>query len=399
MFLLDSFKEAIRKEHLDGWLFCNFRHRDTLTDTLLDLDSSSVSTRRWFYFIPATGNPLKIVHSIESGILDQLPGSVKLYSQRDKLEEILSQFANKNIAVLSDPNIHVLSTMDASSYLLLSQVKINLCSASTLIQRIKGTLTKEQYLLHTRAASILYKAVMDSWDAINKALHENTDLYEGDIQDLMTNLFTQEGLITDHAPIVAFGKASSDPHYTVPKAINGLKHRGNKVERQQVVQFDLWAKYPDGVYADISWIGYTDYQAPSLISDYFTTVITARDLVYTAIKAAFDKNQSITGADCDQIVRNFLLQKVSPLAVQHRTGHGIDIDCHGSGVNLDAIEFPDYRKIIEGSCFSVEPGIYLKDFGFRTEINIAIVDGTAQVTGPTIQKKLLLLENSKNLSF
>ncbi|HQL32434.1 MAG TPA: M24 family metallopeptidase [Treponemataceae bacterium] len=391
---VESFRNAIRAESLDGWLFCNFKHRDLLTDTLLGLGEHTVSSRLWVYIIPASGDPVKIVHSIESSILDSLPGLVRTYTGRKSLETLLSGFSGLRMGVLSDPHIQVLSTLDASSWHLFNSLGIRLCSASGLIQRTKGVLDDTLYNTHTLAAAVLHRAVMESWNQVRASFADSTPVYEGDLQDLMLSIFRQEGLVTDHPPIVAFGAASGNPHYTVPEsgAPGNAGKRGNRLLADQVVQFDLWAKYPEGAYADISWIGYTGVQIPESVRTRFRTVITARDLVAPAISEAFSAGKTLTGYECDQIVRSFLLAHIDADAIRHRTGHGIDTDCHGSGVNLDSVEFPDHRLLIEGSCFSVEPGIYFPDYGLRTEINICIRNGTPCISSPEIQMELLTLE-------
>lgn len=393
MFDLATFQNAIRAESLDGWLFCNFRHRDALTDTLLALGEESVSSRSWFYAIPASGFPVKIVHSIESDILGSLPGTTHFYSERTGLESLLSRFSGMRMAVLSDPYIQVLSTLDASTWQLFSSQGIQLYSAAPLVQRTKGVLSDAQYASHVGASRVLHRAVAECWNLVRSSFAHNTVLYEGDLQDLMLRIFADEGLVTDHPPIVAFGKASGNPHYTVPEkgSCGGTDKRGNKLEADQVVQFDLWAKQSGGCYADISWIGYTGSLVPESVQNRFETVIKARDLVFPAVSEALANGQTITGSNCDRIVREFLLREAGPEPIRHRTGHGIDTDCHGSGVNLDSVEFPDNRILMEGSCFSIEPGLYYNDCGFRTEINMCIRGGKPCITGPEIQTQLLRL--------
>lgn len=384
MTTIPSMQRAIRDEDLDGWLFCNFHHRDTLTDELLQLDVREVSSRRWFYLVPPEGEPLKIVHAIEPGILNSLPGTQRTYSSRTELEEILALLKGKRLAVLSDPMIHVLSTMDAASWNLVRDAGARLESAASLIQRSKGLLDAEGFSSHDRAADALYKIVHDAWDFVGTAFREERTLAEGDILEFMLAALAKEGLETDHPPIVGTGSSSADPHYTVRGA-------GKTLRQGEVVQFDIWAKYPGGIYADISWVGYLGSTPPPELSRPFEELLAARDQVKTAIEEAFGAGRPVTGAELDARVRNYLLAKFPASALRHRTGHGIDTDCHGSGVNLDSVEFPDYRYLLEGSCFSVEPGVYFNDFGFRTEIDISIRGGKPVISGPGIQHRLLTL--------
>jgi Xaa-Pro dipeptidase len=393
MALIDSLQEAIREEHLDGWLFCNFSHRDALTDTILSLDPQSVSSRRWFLFVPSRGDPVKIVHSIEKRILDSIPGERVLYSERTGLEAILSSFRGKNAAMLCDPYLQVLSTVDAASFLLAQTAGVEVVSAAALVQRMTGILDADQMASHEKAASILYRIVHDSWTLVEDAFRTGKKIHEGDIIDTMMTTLERDGLVTDHPPIVAAGKNSGDPHYAPQKGIDGsFKSRGKIIEKNDIVQFDIWAKQPGGAYADISWIGYCGSSVPEAVATRAQTVFAARDLVFTAIETAFESGNRVTGAELDARVRAFLLERFPKDAVQHRTGHGIDTRCHGSGVNLDSTEFPDNRYLLEGSCFSVEPGIYFNDGGFRTEIDIYIRNGKPVISGGPIQHRILTIQ-------
>jgi Xaa-Pro aminopeptidase len=386
-------QEAIREENLDGWLFCNFHHRDELTDSLLDLDRLSVSTRRWFYFVPASGNPVKIVHAIEKKILDSLPGDSFSYTGKIELERLLARFRGLTAAILSDENIQVLSTFDAASASLAASCGIRTVSAASLVQRFRGILDQEGIDSHGRAADILYSIVDESWKCVCASFRDQTSLFEGDIQNLMLDRFRDTGLITDHAPIVGAGRNSGNPHYSVPGEDLSVPGRGKRLEKGDVLQFDLWAKESGGIYADISWIGYCGTVIPQSISNRANLVFAARNLVKPAVEAAIADDKTITGASLDSIVREFLLARTPAESVQHRTGHGIDTECHGSGVNIDSIEFPDHRYLLEGSCFSVEPGIYFSDCGFRTEIDIYLHNKKPVISGREIQQALLQLQD------
>jgi len=390
---ITSMQEAIREEILDGWLFCNFSHRDTLTDTLLDLDPLAVSSRRWFYLVPSSGTPVKIVHTIEKSILDALPGMDYLYNSKNELETLLSRFHGLTFAILCDPDIQVLSTIDAASASLALHCGITTVSAASLVQRISGVLDADDIASHERAADILYRVVDYAWNRICISFRDDSILYEGDIQNLMITQLHEKGLIFDHPPIVASGRNTGNPHYSIPGDINSAVSRGKKLEKEDVIQFDLWAKEPCGIYADISWTGYCGKTVPQSIVNRANLVFAARDLVKPAIENALAHNEKISGASLDVLVRNFLLARTPPESILHRTGHGIDTECHGSGVNIDSIEFPDHRYLLEGSCFSVEPGIYFSDCGFRTEIDIYLQNGKPVISGREIQHTLLLLQD------
>lgn len=379
---LARFQKAIREEHLAGWLFVNFSHRDHLTDTILGLDPSSVSTRRWFLFIPATGEPLKIVNTLESSILDGIPGTTRVYFSRVELEAELTALAGKRVAILSDPTIQVLSTFDAASADLIHSSGIETASAASLVQRIHGVLDDRGIESHNRAALCLYAIIDKAWTFVENAFDQGLPLSEAMVQKYLQSLLQEAGLVSDHAPIVASGPNAGNPHYDV----NGA---GSIINRETILQFDIWAKEPGGIYADISWVGFTGRTIPERARKRFADLIAARDLVAPFIESSFRKGVKPTGAELDLLVRTSLLERFPPEAIRHRTGHGIDTECHGTGVNLDSIEFPDTRTILEGSCFSVEPGIYYNDEGYRTEIDIYIQDGKPVVSGGAIQQNLL----------
>lgn len=383
---LVRFQKAIREENLAGWIFVNFAHRDRLTDTLLGLDPASVATRRWFYFIPAQGEPVKLVHTLERSILDGLSGTTVVYSSFVELKDALSRFSGMRVAVLCDPTLQVLSTFDAASADLIRTVGIETTSAASIVQRVHGLLDARGIESHERAARILYASVHKAWAFVESAFAQGKPPTETAVRDYLVTLLEESGLVTDSPPIVASGPNAGNPHYSPSGS-------GRTFVRDEILQFDIWAKEPGGIYADISWVGFTGTSIPCRAETRFSELIAARDLVFPALEAALASGNPLSGADLDQIVRARLLERFPPTAIRHRTGHGIDTECHGTGVNLDSVEFPDHRLILEGSCFSVEPGIYFEDEGYRTEIDIYIQDGKPIVSGGSIQRELLKFQD------
>ncbi len=387
-FAAEAAQRAIREEALDGWLFYNMAHRDGLTDSLLGLDPGVTSTRPWFYLVPAEGTCERVVHAIEPAVLDALPGLTAVYGGADELAARLSRLAGKRLAILADRDLPYLSTFPAGIRDLLASAGISTVSAATLVQRAWSLLDADGIASHERAARILYDAVADAWDFLSRALLRGEALFEGDVADRIAGYLGREGLVHSSPPIVAAGAASGNPHYE-------RRDRGNPVGRDEVVQFDLWAKEPGGIYADISWAGYTGREPPGRVEAAFAAVVGARDLVVSTLSGALDSATPVTGAELDEVARDFLATAGFGGALRHRTGHGIDTSCHGSGANLDSVEFPDRRVLLEGSCFSVEPGVYFPDFGFRSEINVYIHGQKAVVSGTRpVQKSLLTLQET-----
>lgn len=382
--MIERIREAIRPEGLDGWLFHNFRHRDPLSDGILGLDPKAVSTRRWFYALPLEGEPLKLVHSIERGILDSLPGQTLVYASQEELRALLSARLSGAWAAHYSENLPVISYLDAGTRDFLSSCGISCRGADVAIQRLRGLLDAGGEASHREAASALYRIVEDCWRGIRSVFSSGSRLAEGRIRDWILSAMAARGLETDHPPIVAAGASSGDPHYDFADS-------GRMLKRGDVIQLDLWARktVPGSIWADISWVGIYDNAVPPSLGRRAEIVFAARDRALAFLEGRLSSEDAVRGLDVDAAVRAFLAEKGCADALRHRTGHGIDTECHGSGVNLDSVEFPDARFILEGSCFSVEPGIYFAEYGLRTEINVLVRGMRPIVTGGEPQTSLL----------
>ncbi|MDR1748481.1 MAG: aminopeptidase P family protein [Spirochaetaceae bacterium] len=365
---------------IDGWLFYNFSHRDRLTDELLRLDREAVSTRRWFCLIPAVGEPVKIVHTIEREILDGIPGRRFVYSGAAELAGFLETFRGSVFAALCDSGLPAVSGLDAGAAALAASAGICLVSAASLMQRLRGVLDSSGIASHERAASVLYRTTEAAWKHISGRYRKGERFSEGEVQRLILASFEENGLVTDHPPIVAFGPNSGNPHYSIPEE-GRTRGEGRIVREGDIIQLDMWAKEPGGIYADISWTGVFAAKVPAEAERAFAVIAGARDRVYSVLEEKIPAGVPVTGAELDELVREHIIQAGYGSALRHRTGHGIDTECHGAGVNLDSFEFPDRRYILEGSCFSVEPGVYFDNFGLRTEINIYISGGHPVISG------------------
>jgi Xaa-Pro aminopeptidase len=368
-------QEAIREEKLDGWLFCNFHHRDRLADEILRINQNDTNSRLWLYAVPAEGDPLGIVNAVEPNILDGLPGEKTEYHGREELLGALATLGGKRWGAHISDTLPVVSYLDRGTAAMLESAGLELASAAGLIQRFKGLLDAEGIASLERAAVVLYDAVDLAWETARRAYLDKKPLSEGDLLRVMTAAIEGRGLVTDHPPIVAAGANAGNPHYAVAGA-------GSPIREGDVVQFDLWAKEndPRAIYADISWIGVF---APAPAPEYekaFKELISVREGVYGYIAGEIAAGRTVSGAMADAHARDALIQLGYGPALKHRTGHGIDTQCHGSGVNIDCWEFPDHRPILEGSCFSLEPGIYFSGFGMRTEIDVYIKDGRAVIS-------------------
>ena len=379
-------QKAIREEHIDGWLFCNFRHRDRLSDQILFRPETLTNSRFWFYLVPASGEPLALVHTIEPDHLDSLPGKKQSYAGREELLKFFATLSGKIIAVHMSENISTISFLDAGVYIALSGAGVRLVGAENLIQRFKGLLSREGIASHERAASALYSIVEKVWDFVCTSYIDGRNLNEREIRELMEDEFTRLDMERDHPPQAAAGMNSANPHYD-------FTGNGRAIEEGDIIQLDLWAKEknPGAIYADIAWAGVYGKKARNDTEKRFSDLVEIRETLLDFLTASFAEEKKagavLTGAEIDAYCRSLLYAKGYGNVIKHRTGHGIDTEAHGSGANIDSAEFPDNRRLLEGSCFSIEPGIYFTGYGFRTEVNVYIQDGRPRVSGPGAVKQ------------
>ncbi|MDR2371154.1 MAG: aminopeptidase P family protein [Treponema sp.] len=385
---LEEIQKAIREEKLDGWLFCNFRHRDKLSDEILSIQPGVSNSRLWVYAVPAAGprsGILKLVSRVEEDILGGLPGEKVPYTGRAELLSGLKALGGKRWGVHSSATLTAISWLDAGTADLLKEAGLTLVSAAGLVQRFKGLLDGEGTASHERAAAHLYETVSLAWEKVRRAYDRKETVEEADIQTFFMSEFEKRKLITDHPPIIAAGANSGNPHYEVRNSA--------KFKNGDVIQFDIWAKEPDGINADISWIGFYGSEVPPGIEKRFNDLVSAREAGLAFIGGELAAKRRPSGAGVDGVVRERLISLGYENAIRHRTGHGIDTEVHGSGVNIDSVEFPDDRLLLDGSCFSLEPGIYFSEYGLRTEIDVYIQNGKPVVSGGKRQFKLLTCAN------
>jgi len=381
-------KRAIGEEKLSGWLFFNLHHRDPLSDRILEIPGESHNSRPWLYLIRRESEPAIVVHGVEAGVLDHLPGKKIVYSSRSSFLEILRELARGEEATAAQfsSKVPFISFLDHGTAGVLSECGFNLTPSDNLVQRFLGLLDKRAIESHETAATKLYAIVEEIWNRIRNSMKKTPLPCEGEVQQWILELFQREGLYSDFPPLVAVGKNSGNPHYLVRGA-------GDKLEAGAVLQLDIWArlKDQDSVYGDISWGGVLASCVPEEAAAVFDTLVAARELAVAFIAQAFKSKKPVSGFEVDQRVRSLITERGYGGFLLHRTGHAIDAEVHGYGVNLDSVEFPDDRLILEGSCFSIEPGIYTANFGLRTEINVYIKNSKAVISGGNPQQRLLTL--------
>ena len=387
---LDEMQAALRDEGLDGWLFFDHHRRDPLAYKVLQFTPGSPVTRRWFYYVPAHGMPRGLVHKIESETLAGLPGSRSTYAGWSTLVEGLSAMlrGSRRIAMQYSPNcaIPYVAMVDAGTMELVRGAGVEVVSSANLIQFFEARWTREQLELHVEAGRKVDAIRREAFARVGAKLRAAERVTEWEMQQFILERFKDEGLVNDHGPDVAVNANASNPHYD-PK-----QHACAEIKKGDVLLMDMWAKLdrPDGVYYDITWLGFCGEQPPAAVERVFTVVRDARDRAIRTVQSAIKAKRELRGFEVDDAARSFINEQGFGDYFFHRTGHSIGAEVHGSGANMDNLETHDERKVIPWTCFSVEPGIYLPEFGIRLEVDVFVGDDDAWVTGE-VQDKIVLV--------
>ena len=376
-------QQALNEEGLDGWLLYDFHGSNPIAQRLAGLTNGAhMTTRRWYYLVPATGEPRGLVHAIERHNLDNLPGRKQVYAGRQQLEAGLDALlaGTKVVAMEYSPGnaIPYISRVDAGTAEAIRERGVKIVSSGDLVQRFEAAWTAAQLDSHMRAAESLYRIKDRTFDTVSSRLKQGTTTTEYDIQRLMVRWFEEEGLVSDSAPVVACGDNAGNPHY-LPSAANAAD-----VTTDEVLLLDLWGKKnePGAVFADITWVGFTGSRAPGPCAAAFDAAARARDAAAARVQEAARSGSEVRGWEVDRAARAVLEESGFGAHILHRTGHSLGETVHGNGVHLDDYETHDDRRIIPGTGFTIEPGLYFDTFGVRTEINMFRGDRDATVTGP-----------------
>jgi Xaa-Pro dipeptidase len=385
---LAAIQSALRESQLDGWLFYDHHNRDPLAYRILGISGGHV-TRRWYYFIPAQGEPRKLVHRIESGKLDALPGTKEQYSSWQELESKLKAILTgaTRIAMQYSPNnaIMYVSLVDAGTVELLRSFGKEIVSSADLVSRFEAVLTEAQIATHYEAQRKLDAILEAGWREISSGVAAGgTD--EFSIVQFLQRAIEREGMVTEFGPNVSVGPNSADSHYEPTAA------RSKPIRSDDFLLIDIWAKLandPAAIWYDITWTAVIGRAPTDREQHIFTTVRDARDAAIARIQRTFSTNTPIAGYEADDASREVIRKAGLADFFTHRTGHNIATELHGNGAHLDNLETHDTRLILPNTCFSVEPGLYFRgEFGIRSEVNLITRPGRAEVTGK-IQTELL----------
>jgi len=385
---LDEIQAALRDGGHVAWLFYDHHHRDPIAYRVLGLPPDRLTTRRWFYVIPAKGEPVKLVHRIESHHLDTLPGRKLEYSAWEELWANLEAMVKpyNELVMQYSPNnqIPYISLVDAGMLDLVRSFGKEIVTSANLVARFEATLTDSQIASHYKAQKKVDQITAGAFQEIGSRAR-NGGTHEFEIQQWIMEAFRREDLVTCDPPNVSVNANSGDPHYEPTSATSAPIKQGD------FILLDIWAKCnePDSVFYDITWTGVIG-AASDKQREVFNVVRDARNVGIRKVQEAFNTSKAIRGWEVDQAVHDYIVGKGYGPNIFHRTGHSITSDIHGNGANLDNLETKDDRLILPNTCFSVEPGVYMPDFGVRSEIDMMTHKGKAEVTG-RIQDELVLI--------
>jgi len=376
-------QEALRADGLDGWLLYDFQGSNPVSYRMAGMGSSGhLATRRWFYLIPATGEPRALVHAIERYNLDHLPGDKTAYAGHEQLHAGLGTLLKgiTRVAMEYSPNcaIPYVSRVDAGTIELVRGLGTEVLSSGDLIQQFEAFWDDAAIATHCQASEALYRIKDRAFESVARRLRDEVPTTEFDIQQQMVGWFADEGLIAESAPCVSAQENAGNPHYLASAA----EHR--VIRRNELVLLDLWGKLatPAAVYADITWIGFVGSSVPERMTRAFAAICDARDAAVSVVQDAARAGREVRGFEADRAARQVLQEAGLGDAIMHRTGHSLGENVHGNGAHLDDYETHDERRLLPGSGFTIEPGLYFKDFGVRTEINVVWTGNGPEVTGP-----------------
>lgn len=379
----------LRAAKLDGWLFYDFRGRDPIAQGILQLPPG-MRTRRWFYFVPAKGAPRKLVHKIETESLAALPGDMLFYAGQEELSRNLRKLLGraKKVAMQYSPKnaIPYVAMVDAGTVELVRAAGAKVVSSADLVQKYDACWSKDQLDSHLAAGVVIDRVVREAFQLAAKNVREKKNFTEYDLKQWILKEFEAAGITADQGPDIAVGPHASDPHY------GPTPESASPIREGDLLLLDVWGKTRarGSVYYDVTWMGYLGAKVPEKMARIFAVVREARDKAIALIQSSVAAGKPLEGWQVDQAARKVIEKAGYGKYFFHRTGHNIGESVHGNGVNMDGLETHDVRHLIPGTCNSIEPGIYLPEFGVRTEVNVYVGETEARVTG-AVQKEILAL--------
>jgi Xaa-Pro dipeptidase len=382
---------ALTEAALDGWLFYDFRLSDPLAYRILGIPEKGLTSRRWFFFIPAVGEPCAIVSAVEAHRLDAIASARRIVYRSERemiwaLRELLE--GRRRIAMNYSPEcaIPYVSRVDAGTVELVRSMGVEVVTAADLIQRFEAVLTPAQLAGHRRAAAGLREIVNETFAEISRRVRGHLACTEYTVQKFVLGRIAAHNLHTDEAPIVAVNANSANPHFSP------AEEKDTPIRRGDLVLLDLFAKErdEDSIYGDLTWMGSVGDRVADDHRRIFRVVAEARDAAVALVQSRVGEGRPVSGEEADRAAREVIEAAGFGGEFVHRTGHSIGREVHGTGCNLDSLETRDYRMLIDRTCFSVEPGIYLAaKFGVRSELDMTIEGGRAEISGGLPQRDII----------
>ena len=388
---IEAVQRALGEEKLDGWLLYDFQGSNPIASRLVGLASSGkMATRRWYYYIPASGAPRGLVHAIERHNLDDLPGEKRVYAGREQLaaglRDLLKGGGRLAMEYSPDNAIPYVSRVDAGTIESVRACGVTVVSSGDLAQRFEAIWTSEALATHIAASERLYRIKDRAFDLIRQRMAAGAPVTEIDVQEAMVGWFRDEGLVADTPPNVSAQENAGNPHYQATRAV----HRA--IRPNESVLIDLWGKLPvkGAVFADITWMGFTGTNVPAEFGAAFAAARDGRDAAVALVQSAVRDGRELRGFEVDRACRTVVERAGFGAGFVHRTGHSLGENVHGDGVHMDDYETHDDRRLLPGTGFTIEPGVYTDRYGVRTEINMFVDEREARVTGP-LQKAIVAL--------
>ncbi len=386
-------QSELKAAGVDGWLLYDFHNRDAIAYHVLGMDFGKFTSRRWFYWIPTAGQPIRLAHKVESTKLDALAGEKRLYLSWRELHASLKAMLGpaRKVAMQYSPtaNIPYVSTVDGGTIDLIRSLGFEVVSSAGLVQTFQAVLDEAGYQSHLTAGERVQRIKDEAFALIRRAIRAGETLTQYDVQQFIVRRFDKEGLTCKgEFPIVGTNEQPADPHFEPTPA------NARPIKTGDTVLIDLWAKLDQkgAVFYDITWCGFVGQKPPAKYVEIFHVVRDARNAALDFIRGRYAEGKKLYGWEVDDACRRVVEKAGYGPYFLHRTGHSIGEEVHGNGVNIDNLETRDERELVPGICFSIEPGIYLAgEMAVRSEINVFITPaGKVDVAGE-MQEELILI--------
>jgi Xaa-Pro dipeptidase len=391
---LERIQSELKLAKMSGWLFYDFHNRDPIAYRVLGMDFGKFTSRRWWYWIPAEGEPIRLVHKVEPSKLDALPGEKRLYLSwkelHASLRKILSGAERVAMQYSPDAAIPYVSTVDGGTVELIRSLGVEPVSSADLVQTFEAVIDEAGYRSHLEAGEKIQVIKDGAFARIAEFLEAGKALTEYELQRWIVERFEAEGLdCMNEFPIVGVNDHPADPHFE-PTPDNARAFKAG-----DCVLIDLWAKLaqPGSIFYDITWCGFIGKEPPAEYVKIFNCVRDARKAAVVFVRERFEKGQQVYGYEVDDACRKVVEDAGYGDYFIHRTGHSIGEEVHGNGVNIDNLETKDERLLVPGICFSIEPGIYLEGkMAVRSEIDVFITQASEVVVAGDEQESLILID-------